>query len=74
MSPFVTPAELEEITGLTQHAAQIRWLNNPERAWKFEISATGRPIVLRAEMERHLLGGREKRVRRLNLSAIAASA
>jgi hypothetical protein len=74
MSPFLSPAELVQITGLTQHAAQIRWLRDPARAWKFEISATGRPVVLRAEMERHMLGGQQKRTRRLNLSAIAVNA
>lgn len=70
MSLFVTPEQLVEITDLEQHAAQIRWLERHE--WRFEISATGRPKVLVAEMERHMLGGQQKRERRLNLKAIAA--
>jgi hypothetical protein len=72
MSLFVTPAALAEVTDLVQHAAQIRWLT--ERGWKFEISAAGRPRVLVAEMQRHMLSGASKQRRALNLAAIAANA
>lgn len=72
MSLFVSPEQLAEVTDLVQHAAQIRWLR--ARGYKFEISSTGRPRVLVAELERHMLGGQQKRPRRLNLAAIAANA
>ncbi|MGH8631519.1 MAG: DUF4224 domain-containing protein [Burkholderiales bacterium] len=72
MSLFITPDQLAEVTDRVQHAAQIRWLQ--AHNWKFEISATGRPRVLVAEMERHMLGGGQKRPRRLNLEAIAVNA
>lgn len=72
MSIFVTPEQLAEITDLVQHAAQIRWLT--ARGWKFEVSSTGRPRVLVAEMERHMLGAKQKQPRRLNLAAIAVTA
>jgi hypothetical protein len=72
VSIFVTPEQLAEITDLTQHAAQIRWLT--DHGWKFEISAVGRPRVLVAEMERKMLGGAQKKPRQLNLAAIATTA
>lgn len=72
MSLFLTPEQLHEVTDLVQHKAQIRWLS--ARGWKFEVSSTGRPRVLLAEMERHMLGTKQKQARRLNLSAIAAAA
>lgn len=72
MSLFLTPEQLHEVTDLVQHAAQVRWLL--ARGWKFEISSTGRPRVLVAEMERHMLGGQQKRPRRLNLAAIGGGA
>lgn len=69
---FLTPAELKELTDLEQHAAQIRWLT--DRGWKFEIGASGRPKVLRAEAERHMLSGHAgggRRPRELNLRPAA---
>lgn len=72
MSLFVTPEQLAEVTDRVQHAAQIRWLTT--HGWKFEISSIGRPRVLVAEMERHMLGARQKQPRRLNLAAIAVNA
>ncbi len=67
MSPFLAPKEVEEITGRRQHKRQIEWL--VARGWKHEVSAGGRPIVLRAEMERKMLGG--KQIRTLELKQVA---
>lgn len=46
---FLTRDELRELTGYQLHAYQRHWLT--AHGWKFERSATGRPIVLRAYAE-----------------------
>lgn len=43
---FLTNEELHELTGYVRHADQRRWLK--DHGWTFEVSATGRPAVLRA--------------------------
>lgn len=43
MSMYLTPAQLADLTGLTQPAAQIKWLE--KRGWKFERTAQGQPRV-----------------------------
>lgn len=43
---FLTPDEIRELTGYQRHADQRAWLE--KRGWKFEISANGRPVVLRS--------------------------
>ena len=49
---FLTETDLRELTGYQIHAYQRRWLK--QRGWKFEESATGRPVVLRAYAESRL--------------------
>ena len=69
---ILTHQELVEITDLVQFAAQIRWLQ--EHGWKFEIGASGRPKVLRAERDRKMLGGagaKAGKEKRLNDAAYA---
>jgi len=51
---FLTPDHVAELTGRKRTRGQIAWLR--EHGWRFEINAAGRPVVLIAEMERHLLG------------------
>jgi len=51
---FMAPAELAALTGRLRSAGQIRWLQ--EHGFRFTTTAAGRPVVLRAEVERHLLG------------------
>lgn len=46
---FLTRAELADLTGYHLPAWQIRWLVAHD--WRFERSATGRPVVLRAHAE-----------------------
>ena len=55
MSLFLTREELEELTGRKRASAQIRWLR--EHGYPVEESAAGRPVVLRAEVERRLSSG-----------------
>lgn len=68
MSQLLTRDELHDLTGYRQAAAQIRWL--VERGWRYTTGADGRPRVLRAEQERHLLGSKA-RTKELNLSRVA---
>jgi hypothetical protein len=43
---YLTPAEIERLTGRVYGAAQCKVL--AERGWKFEPDANGAPVVLRA--------------------------
>ena len=55
MTPILSPDQLAAITGRKRARAQIMWLRL--NGWRFAVSAAGRPVVLQAEAERHLLGG-----------------
>lgn len=68
MSLFLSRDDLRELTGYVQTAAQVRWL--VDRGWRHVIGADGRPRIMRAEAERHLLGSRS-RTKELNLSKVA---
>ncbi len=52
---FLTAAELRDLTDRQHADAQIAWLR--ARGWPFEVSASGRPKVARAEWERRMLSG-----------------
>lgn len=65
---FLTRDELIELTGYRQAAAQIRWF--VDHGWRHVVGADGRPRVMRAESERHLLGSKP-RGKELNLSKVA---
>lgn len=69
---FLSPPEIELLTDRKQPAAQIRWLE--AHGWRFEVGASGRPKVLRAEAERHMLSGQPgaRRRKELNMKALAA--
>ncbi|MEY2340907.1 DUF4224 domain-containing protein [Acidithiobacillus sp. IBUN Pt1247-S3] len=54
MTTFLTPEDLYNLTGLKTKPGQVRWLQ--ERGYRHEVSALGRPVVLWAEVERHLIG------------------
>jgi hypothetical protein len=68
VSLFLSRDELQELTGYRQFAAQIRWLAS--RGFRHEVGADGRPKVLRAEADRHMLGGKA-RTKELNLAKVA---
>lgn len=75
---FLTDEDLYALTDYKRSAEQLRWLG--ENNYAHSIGASGRPKVLRAEMERHLVGGsgrasgRNARTPSLDLSAISAEA
>lgn len=52
---FLTPEQLEQLTGLRRPSAQARWLG--ERNWRYEIAADGRVVVHELEAQRRLCGG-----------------
>jgi hypothetical protein len=52
---LLTAAELAELTGLKRPSAQARWL--AQAGLRHVLGADGRPRVLRAEVERAMLGG-----------------
>lgn len=47
---FLTPDQVAELTGLTQYAAQKRWLSR--QGVPFRVRADGRPVVLVADLSR----------------------
>lgn len=55
---FMTPDDLQELTGYRRHADQRRWLTT--HGWRFEVSATGKPTVSRQYAETMLSGQREE--------------
>lgn len=58
---FLTSAQLEEMTGYVQHAAQIRWL--AENGYSFDLRRDGRPNVLVDQVrERQLKNFKRKTV------------
>lgn len=67
---FLSPDELRDLTGYKMRAGQRRWLT--DHGWKFEVNRLGFPKVLRAELERRMLGAGQKKERELNLKALAA--
>ncbi|MHB8473224.1 MAG: DUF4224 domain-containing protein [Gammaproteobacteria bacterium] len=49
---FLTLAELEILTGYKRPSCQIKWLK--AMRFRYQVSATGRPVVARIEVERNL--------------------
>jgi len=54
-SMFLSPDDLYQLTDYIRPADQRRWLR--EHGFAHEVGSSGRPKVLPAEVERHLLGG-----------------
>jgi hypothetical protein len=52
---FLTPSEIQRLTGKTRHSAQIRWLR--ARGYKIDVNGLGEPIVHVREANRKLVGG-----------------
>ena len=50
---ILTKQEIENLTGRSQPAAQIRWLK--QRQWLFETGADGLPKVAQAHFERKMV-------------------
>ncbi len=54
-SLFLTDEEIVILTDYKRPADQRRWLT--DRHFAYAVGASGKPKVLRTEVERHLLGG-----------------
>lgn len=52
---FLTEDEVQELTGLVYYKSQVKWL--ARKGYKFEISASGAPKILRGFVE-DILGGK----------------
>lgn len=59
---FLTPEEIVDLTDRRNPRHQSRWL--AERGYPFEISASGRPKVLRSEIESRLSSTERKKTRK----------
>ncbi len=74
---FLSEEEVVMLTDYKRPADQRRWLK--DKNYKFDVSKSGKPKILRAEVERHLLGGGGSSKRRsesepqLNLDALRKS-
>lgn len=53
---FLSPADLQQLTGYQRCSAQARWLRR--HGWRHTVNALGQPVVALAEFNRHLVGGR----------------
>lgn len=49
---FLTPAELEALTGFKTPARQVEWLRN--KGWRFEINGNRKPVIARKYAEKML--------------------
>ena len=56
---FLSDDELFRLTDYKRPAEQRRWLL--ERGYRFDTGGSGRPKVLRVEIERHLTSGQPPR-------------
>jgi hypothetical protein len=65
---FLTPAEVERLTGKKRPSAQIRWLR--KRGYKIEVNGLGDPIVAVAEYTRKNVGGSAARHEEPNWAAL----
>jgi hypothetical protein len=52
---FLTPQELQRLTGYARSSAQIRWLR--KNGWRFTVNGLKEPIVAVAKSERNLVSG-----------------
>jgi hypothetical protein len=65
---FLTSAEIERLTGMKRHSAQIRWLR--KRGYKIDVNGLGEPILAIAEYNRKAVGGSHSRHEEPNWGAL----
>ena len=68
MSLFLTPDEIQELTGYKRPTDQRRWLQRA--GWPFALDANNRPKVARAYAERRLSGEAEAATQEPDFSAV----
>lgn len=52
---FLSPADIETLTGRKRPSAQIRWLRR--NGWRITVNALGHPNIAVAEFMRRTVGG-----------------
>lgn len=65
---FLTPAELEQLTGYKTPAGHAKWLD--ARGWRFERQRAGGVVISRAYVETMLAGGTAPRPGQPNFAAV----
>ncbi len=65
---FISQDEVAELTGYQQPKRQAKWL--ADNGYRFALDATGRPKVLREEVENYLIGKVKGRSRSPNFAAL----
>lgn len=71
-SMFLTAEEIQTLTGLKGTSRQVGWLRI--KGWRFELNATGRPVIARRYAEK-MLGccPEHETVHRPNFGALRAA-
>jgi hypothetical protein len=69
---FLTPSEVERLTGKKRHSAQIRWLR--AKGYKIDVNGLGEPILAIAEYNRKSVGGSHVRFEEPDWGALNGSA
>jgi hypothetical protein len=57
---FLSPQDIEDLTGYKRPSAQIRWLAS--RGYKVDVNGKGQPVVLKALVESKLGTAERRRV------------
>jgi hypothetical protein len=65
---FLSPEEVERLTGRKRYSAQIRWLK--DHGYRFTVNGLNQPVVAVAESTRKLVGGTVVRQQEPNWDAM----
>jgi Domain of unknown function (DUF4224) len=65
---FLSINEIERLTGMKRHSAQIAWLRS--KGYRFTVNGLNQPIVAVAETNRKLVGGTAARQEEPNWEAM----
>lgn len=69
---FLSPQDIERLTGKKRHSAQVRWLR--KKGYKIEVNGLGEPILAVAEYNRKNVGGAAAREEEPNWGAMSGPA
>lgn len=62
---FLTPPEIEQLTGYKVGKKQCQWLEN--HGWVFEVNSHGRPVVSKAYFDSRMGGKQDEGNKRWEL-------
>ena len=70
---FLTPDDMKALTGYEHSQRQIGWLK--AHGWRYELSRTGRPVVLSKHAEEMMtIGTQQRQAPKMNLAVIKKAA